>query len=246
MRQAERISLFLILAFIGWAIVMLLATDLQFEPMGSQRILHVELGSDALSLTAAVAGKDQHDAAAMAHNVEIVKRNTYMDFLFIVLYWCTVMSLSYLAGKLGKRFLATCAGICITLAAVSDGWENRAILLAMNVKPFTDQVAVDISTFSQWKWLFFFLAALFLGLAVAVNQHVSQMRRASGWVFIISGLFGLVGISRYRVSLDFAVGMIGAGTLLFSIALLITLWKLYHSLKDLNHLHSIEHEPVHA
>jgi hypothetical protein len=243
MRKAEKLSSILILALVGWAILMLLATDLQFEPMGSQRILRVELGSDANSLNTAVAGQD---AAATGHNVDIVNRNTYMDFLLIVLYWCAVMSLSYLAGRLGKRFLAWCAGICITLAAVSDVWENRAILLAMNVKPFTEQVAVDISTFSQWKWIFFFLGALFLGLAVALNKHVSQMRRVSGYVFIVAGLFGLLGISRYRVSLDFAMGMIGVGTLLFAVALLLTLWKLYHSLRDLNHLHAIEHEPVHA
>jgi hypothetical protein len=246
MRKAEKISEMLIVTLVGWAIIMLLATNLQFDPIGSQRLLRVELGSDAASLNTAVASKDPKDTSGIAHNTELVKRNTYLDFLFIILYWSAVMSLSYLAGRLGKRFLASCAGICITLAAVSDIWENRAILLAMNVNPFTDQVAVDISTFSQWKWTFFFLAALFLGLAIALNKHVSQMRRVSGGVFIASGIFGILGISRYRVSLDFAMGMIGVGTLLFSVALLVTLWKLYHSLKDLNHLHSIEHEPVHA
>jgi hypothetical protein len=246
MRKAEKISSILILALIGWAIIMLLATDLQFEPIGSKRILRVELGSDAAALNTAVAGRDQTDAPGVVNNIGIVKRNTYMDFLFIVLYWSTVVSLSYLAGRLGKRFLACCAGISIALAAVSDIWENRAILLAMNVKPFTDQVAVDISTFSQWKWVFFFLAALFLGLAVALNKRVSQMRRVSGGVFIVSGLFGILGITRYRVSLDFAMGMIGIGTLLFSAGLLLTLWKLYHSLKELNHVHSVEQDVVHA
>jgi len=116
----------------------------------------------------------------------------------------------------------------------------------MNVKTFTDQVAVDVSQCSEAKWAFFFVAILFLGLAIALNRRVSQMRRVCGAVFIASGVLGILGISRYRVSLDFAMAMIGIGSLLFSVALLLTLWKLYQSLKALNYLYSIEHEAVHA
>ena len=246
MRTAEKLSAILIVALIAWAIVMLMATNLQFEGRESQRILRVELGSDVASLNQAVAGADPSDTSGMARNIVLVKRNTYLDFLFIGLYLCTVISLAYLAGRLGKPFLAWCAGICITLAAICNVWENRAILLAMNVKTFTDQVAVDVSQCSEAKWAFFFVAILFLGLAIALNRRVSQMRRVCGAVFIASGVLGILGISRYRVSLDFAMAMIGISSLLFSVALLLTLWKLYQSLKALNYLYSIEHEAVHA
>ena len=78
MRKTEKVSEILILALIGWALIMLLATNLQFEGKGSQRILRVELGSDAASLNQAVAGKDGNDTSGVAHNIELVKRNTYV------------------------------------------------------------------------------------------------------------------------------------------------------------------------
>jgi hypothetical protein len=244
MRTTEKISAILILALISWGLIMFLTTELRFEGSGAQRILRIELGSDASSLSQAVAAVAPRDAAGVARNVGLVTLNTYMDFLFIGLYWGAVVSLACLAGRLGKPFFAWCAGVCVSIAAVSDIWENRAILSAMGVERFTDQLAVDISECSQWKWAFFFLAALFLGLAVALNHHVSQMRRLSGAVFILSAGFGMVGISRYRVSLEFAMNMIWIGTVLFSAGLLLTLWKLYHSLKQLNHRHPVGHEAL--
>ena len=239
MRATEKIVAIMIVALSVWALLMQVSTS--FQGNGSDRILRVELGSDAASLSQAVAGNP-------AHNRHMVVRNTYMDFVFILLYWLTVLSLAFLAGRMGRRFLAACAGLCISVAAISDLFENGAILAAMRVNPFTDPVAVDISEFSQWKWAFFFLASLFLGLAIAMNHRVSVMRRTSGGIFIAAGLVGILGISRYRVSLDFAMWLINLGMLLFAAALLLTLWKLYLSIKELNHVEHINHVhvPSHA
>src|SRR6516164_493255 len=173
MRATEKIVAIMIVALSVWAVLMEVSTS--FQGNGSDRILRVELGSDAASLNQAVAGNP-------AHNRQMVVRNTYMDFVFILLYWLTVFSLAFLAGRMGRRFLAACAGLCISVAAISDLFENGAILAAMRVNPFTDPVAVDISEFSQWKWAFFFLASLFLGLAIAMNHRVSVMRRTSGGI----------------------------------------------------------------
>ena len=237
MRATEKIVAIMIVALSVWAVLMEVSTS--FQGNGSDRILRVELGSDAASLNQAVAGNP-------AHNRQMVVRNTYMDFVFILLYWLTVLSLAFLAGRMGRRFLAACAGLCISVAAISDLFENGAILAAMRVNPFTDPVAVDISEFSQWKWAFFFLASLFLGLAIAMNHRVSVMRRTSGGIFIAAGLVGILGISRYRVSLDFAMWLINLGMLLFAAALLLTLWKLYLSIKELNHVEHINHVHVHS
>ena len=237
MRATEKIVAIMIVALSVWAVLMEVSTS--FQGNGSDRILRVELGSDAASLNQAVAGNP-------AHNRQMVVRNTYMDFVFILLYWLTVFSLAFLAGRMGRRFLAACAGLCISVAAISDLFENGAILAAMRVNPFTDPVAVDISEFSQWKWAFFFLASLFLGLAIAMNHRVSVMRRTSGGIFIAAGLVGILGISRYRVSLDFAMWLINLGMLLFAAALLLTLWKLYLSIKELNHVEHINHVHVHS
>ncbi|MFZ1133379.1 MAG: hypothetical protein WAN69_00435 [Candidatus Korobacteraceae bacterium] len=244
MRNTEKAVAILILALWAWGLVTWAATS--FQGHESNRILRVELGSDAASLNQAVAANDRNDKSGIAHNVQMVVRNTYMDFVFILLYWLTFLSLAFLAGRLGRRFLAACAALSISIAALSDLFENGAILTAMRVRPFTDPVAVDISEFSQWKWSFFFLASLFLGLAIAMNHRVSIMRRGSGGIFIASGAIGILGMSRYRVSLDFTMLLINIGLLLFGAALLLTLWKIYLSLKELNHLERVEPAHVHA
>ena len=241
MRAIEKAAAILILALSTWTIIMWAATS--FQGHESDRILRMELGSDAASLRQTVQSDDSN---GVAHNIQMVVRNTNLDFVLILLYWLTFLGLAVLAGRLGKRFLAVCAGLSISVAALADLFENGAILTAMQVRPFTDQAAVDISTFSQWKWVFFFLAAIFLGLAIAMNHRVSTMRRASGWLFIASGAFGLLGIVRYRVSLDFAMWMINIGLLLVAAALLLTLWKLYLSLKELNHIEHVGHAHVHS
>lgn len=241
MRSTEKVVAILIVALAAWAVLMTVATS--FQGSQSNRILLVELGGDAASLKLAVQASEMKDVAGIAHNIQMVVRNTYMDFVFIVLYWAAFVGLSYLAGMLGQRILAMCAALCISFAALADLLENHAILIAMGVTNFTDAVAVDISEYSQSKWIFFFLAAALLGLSMALNRHTSAMRRATGAVFIAAGFFGVLGIARYRVSVDFAIVMVNLAMLLIAVALLLTLWKLYQSLRSLSHL---EHAHRHA
>lgn len=241
MRVTEKAVAVIILALTTWAVIMWAATN--FHGHEFNRILRIELGSDAAQLNQAVTGPDNE---AIANNIQMVVRNTYMDFVFILLYWLTFMSLAVLAGRMGKRVLGTCAALLITGAAVNDLLENGAILTAMRLKPFTDAVAVDISEFSQWKWTSFFLASVLLGLALALNHHVSQIRRLSGTLFVASGVFGLLGIMRYRVSLEYSLGMINLGMLLIAAALMLTLWKIYHSLKELERIEHLEHAHARA
>lgn len=244
MRTTEKLVAILILGLAAWAVLMTLATN--FRGSQSNRILLVELGSDAASLDQAVQANGQTDRDGVAHNIRMVVRNTYMDFVFIVLYWLTFVFLTYLAGVLGQRALAMCATLCISFAAIADVLENQSILVAMGVTNFTDAVAVDISEYSQFKWAFFFLATVLLGLAIALNRHTSTIRRATGGIFIASGVIGILGIVRYRVSLDFAIVMINIAVALFAAALLLTLWKLYQSLKELGHREDTRHAHVAA
>lgn len=242
MRVTEKAVAVIILALITWNVIMSAATN--FVGNESSRILRVELGEDAASLNQAVAANGRNDRDGIAHNVQMVIRNTYMDYVFILLYWMTFTALAVLAARLGKRFLAACATILISFAALCDLLENRAILSAMHVRPFTDQVAVDISEYSQVKWAFFYMALLLLGLAIALNQRVSTLRRVTGGLFIAAAVFGVLGIARYRVSLDFTIWMFRFGMLFIAAALLLTLWKIYLSLKELNQLQELKH--VHA
>ena len=238
MRSAEKTAGILILALMVWAVVMIAATNLQFHSSQPNRVLLAELGSDASSLNLSVQAKDKNDLDGVARNTGLLTLNTEMDFLFILLYWLTFLSLAYLAGRLGKPFFASCSAIFVSGAALADVLENRAILAALRVHPFTDQLAVDVSEFSEWKWAFFFLACLFLGLAIALNHRVSPLRRRSGVVFLAASVFGIVGISRHRISLDFTIWMLSLANLLVTVALLLSLWKIYQSLKELNHAHA--------
>jgi len=244
MRSTEKLVAILILALAAWAILMSLATS--FQGSQSNRILLVELGSDAASLNLAVQDSGKNDREGISHNIRMVVRNTYMDFVFILLYWLTFVGLAYLAGLLGQRVLAICSTLCISFAALADVLENHSILIAMGVSPFTDPVAVDISEYSQFKWAFFFLATVLLGLAIALNRRTSTVRRIAGGIFIASGVFGILGITRYRVTLDFAMMMINLGIVLFAAALLLTLWKLFQSLRELNHSGHSHHANLHA
>ena len=79
MRTNEKVVAVLILALWTWVIVMWAATS--FQGHESNRILRVELGSDAASLNQAVAANDRYDKAGIAHNIQMVVRNTYMDFV---------------------------------------------------------------------------------------------------------------------------------------------------------------------
>ena len=106
--------------------------------------LLVEIGSDAASLKQAVQTGVNDDRDGIAQNVRLVVRNTYMDSLFICLYWLTYAGIAYLAGLLGQRLFASLAVICVSVAAVADLLENHAILVAMGVRNFTDPVAVDM------------------------------------------------------------------------------------------------------
>src|SRR5271167_1535064 len=134
-RVAEKAVAVIILTLSAWAILMGIAT--RFQGNEFNRILRIELGSDAAELNQAVAG---NDSEGVAHNVGMVVRNTYMDYVFILLYWSTFVSLAVLAGRMGKPLLAICAGLLITGAALSDLMENGTILTAMRVKTFTDAV----------------------------------------------------------------------------------------------------------
>ncbi|HZD30555.1 MAG TPA: hypothetical protein VE779_02740 [Candidatus Angelobacter sp.] len=238
MRKTEKIVAILIVVLATWSALMMAVTS--FQGSQSNRILLVELGSDATTLARAVQANGTNDHNGVAHNIQMVVRNTYLDFVFILLYWSTVVGLCYLAAKFGQRVLAVCAAVSITAAAIADLLENDSILVAMHVKDFTDAVAVDIWEYAQAKWMFFFLAVLLLGLAIALNLRTSNERRITGYIFVASGVFGLMGIVRNSVSLGFAFMMINLAVGLFAIALLLTLWKFYHSLKELGEL---EHSP---
>jgi hypothetical protein len=241
MRFGEKTIAIIILALAAWAVIMVGAT--RFEGSESNRILRVELGASADQLSQAVAARDSE---GIANNIHMVERNTQMDYVLILLYWLAFVGLAMVAARRGAQVLGVFAVLFITGAAVGDVLENEAILTAMQVRPFLDTVAADVSECSQWKWSFFFIACVVLGLAFAMNRRVSRLRRLAGGLFIASGAFGLLGIARYRVSLEFTLVMIDVAILLVAAALLVTLWKVYRSIKVPAHNEALRQVQAHA
>ncbi len=78
MRSTEKLVAVLIVALAGWAVLMTVTTG--FRGSQSNRILLVQLGTDAASLNRAVEANGSSDREGIAHNVQMVVRNTYMDF----------------------------------------------------------------------------------------------------------------------------------------------------------------------
>ena len=79
-----------------------------------------------------------------------------------------------------------------------------------------------------------------------MNHHVSNVRRLSGGLFIAGGVVCLLGMMRYRVSLEFSLWMIDLAMLLIAATLMVTLWKTYHSLKERDRVARVERVHVHA
>jgi hypothetical protein len=93
MRATEKAVAIMIVALSVWAILMRVTTN--FEGPGSNRIMRLELSSDAASINQAVRGNGPRDIEGVTHNIQMVVRNTYMDFVFILLYWLTFLSLPF-------------------------------------------------------------------------------------------------------------------------------------------------------
>ena len=58
------------------------------------------------------------------HNVSLVRANTHMDFLFILLYWAVFVTFARIEGGWSAKL----ACVLITLSALADVWENVRIL----------------------------------------------------------------------------------------------------------------------
>ena len=116
----------------------------------------------------------------------------------------------------------------------------------MRVKPFTDAVAVDISEFSQWKWTFFFPGGAAARSRGRDESHrVSQLRRVSGGAVHCQRRVRTAGHHALPRFARFPMWMINIGLLLVAAALLLTLWKIYFSLKELEHAQAhVEHAHV--
>ena len=130
-----------------------------------------------------------------AHNITIVADNTWIDFLYIPLYWTVYLLFSHaFRGRFSAWII--CA---ITIAAVFDVAENLLLLRAMHElqQTTTLQLQQDASQFlvpgpvSHIKWSFLAVASILLGLDLFPRAPFAFKMIALP--MIVSGLLTAVG-----------------------------------------------------
>src|ERR1700747_1167468 len=151
----ERRLFFLLIATLVWSSAMLFEANGISSPdfrapsgcyFTGKPIVDAELAQTPACFRSIVTqGADEgHD-----HNVALVRANTYMDFLFIVLYWAIFVAFAQIEnGWSGKL-----ASVLITLSALADVWENVRILSGL--RALSSATAVDFTVprgVSVIKW----------------------------------------------------------------------------------------------
>jgi Patatin-like phospholipase len=102
-------------------------------------------------------------------NIEVAKVNTYMDFLFIALYW----SVFVLLARIGGGRLSLIVGGAISAAALFDIGENVLLLRALQaITKHADPLTVP-GLVSRIKWCLFAASLVLLAIAVAKTMQMS-------------------------------------------------------------------------
>jgi len=130
-------------------------------------------------------------------NIAVARTNTYMDFLFIALYWSVFV---LLAREYGGK-LTFWINMAVTVAALFDLRENLAILKSLReITPQTDPSSIPLH-FSQVKWAAFALALLLLGLSVGkIKQFWSRIFAGCSVVAALLTVFALVSSTIWLLS----------------------------------------------
>lgn len=147
-------------------------------------------------------------------NFRLVAANTYMDFVFIVLYW-TVL---FLFARMEGGWAGKLAGVLISLSALADVFENVRIL--KGVRALTSSAPLEFQVprgISLVKWVLLSLVLLLLALAVWLRK--GRLYALFSAALLTAGVLTLVGLAIPKV-MNYAAG----DFLLVFVVLLARLW----------------------
>lgn len=148
------------------------------------------------------------------HNVSLVRANTYMDFLFIVLYWAIFVTFA----QIESGWIAKLASFLITVSALADVWENVRILNGLRALGSPTLIGFTLPRgVSLVKWVL--LGLVFLLLALAVRARGSRWYIRIAAALLITGVLLLAGLA-YPAAMTVA----GYGFVLVFILLVARLW----------------------
>ena len=197
-------------------------SHLSYIACHSAPVADLELAADAPHFQDLV---DQRDSVANRRwNAEVIRVNTCMDFLFILLYWLTFVflakdqyaSVTTLNPSHYPWGFAVVTAL-ISVAALLDIWENVRLMSALSKLSDSLNVFTVPGAVAQAKWLVFAAALFFLGLSLLRNR--TFWKTAMSALMLLSALLTAWGVWHTRV-LPFAVALL-------SIALLIAVFRYF-------------------
>jgi hypothetical protein len=207
-----RRNLLLLVALIAWSIVMLVSSrTFQVDECKAIAGIHkspglaMEFAHNQQQVKDLLGDPDQTPVSdATTKNWQAMRRQQYLDFVLIALYWSFfvfVISAAMRASGSAPR-LGWLVAVLISLAAVADILEDVAILEILqsppgNLYPFPFGVA---------KWLCFFgvlgfSSPVFLGypkfgsFSFPVNRWIRWLSLATGVAFLTASLLGLAAVA---------------------------------------------------
>ena len=172
-------------------------------------ILALELAANPPTFTERI---DQGNADKYrADNLKLARVNTYMDLLFILLYWTAFILLAReFPSGLSKWVIAA-----ISLAALLDVVEDALLFHALD--HIDNNVFTTPALASHFKWSMLALASLLLGISLLLQE--ARKLAAIGIPLVLSAGFTFWG--------QFWLPVLGLGTLLLAVALLVSI-VVYH------------------
>ena len=216
----ERRLFFLLIATLVWSSAMLFEANGISSPdfrapagcyFSGKPIVDVELAhTPECFRTIVTQGADEgHD-----HNVSLVRANTYMDFLFIVLYWTIFVTFAQIEGGWSAKLTS----FLITVSALADVWENVRILNGLRALGSPTPIGFTLPReVSLVKWVLLGLVFLLLTLAVRARGGRWYIRIAAA--LLITGVLLLAGLA-YPAAMTVA----GYGFVLVFGLLIARLW----------------------
>lgn len=144
-------------------------------------------------------------------NIEIARVNTWMDFLFIALYWSVFFLFALYCGGLVSHFVT----VSISVAAICDIVEN--IFIFHTLRSFSSHAMLELlpGIVSRVKWSTFAIALVLLAIVLAKRE--SKALKGIAALMFVSAAVTISGV--------FVVSLLSLALVLLFAALLIAVLR---------------------
>jgi hypothetical protein len=161
-------------------------------PASNTALIELELANSSARFTCLIGPSSPFGATGIReHNLDVLQRNTHMDYLFIALYWSSFLLFAWQ----GRGWLAALLAVAITAAASFDLAENSRLLGGVKA------MRKGLSEFpvpgfpSGIKWLLLSFAMLLLATLLA--RVPEFWHRLFTLLVALAGLGTLIGVFKH-------------------------------------------------